>query len=128
MRALLIDAEVKSQIAEITKLAALNPFPLDDLREASSATGDALIRWKMRLDDFTMPIPFGFLVTYTHEQQEIGTLQHISISVDAAGRIPNKAAITMICSEFGIDLAKAIKVWPEEYETGCIVVNILAPV
>jgi hypothetical protein len=137
MRALIIGAEEKAAITTLIALAGLNPISADDLRAAMTVEGDDLVRWKQRLDPFTMELPIGFMVTYTHEHQPPGLCHHISISIDAMQKVPNQEAIAMICTAFGMSAAAAlvqdpetksdlvIAVWPEEYDTGHVAINIV---
>jgi hypothetical protein len=140
-RALIIGEVEKQRIAAIVELAKKHPF---NPAEAQGLTGKALTIWKMKLQPFTLDIPIGYLVTYTQEAQPPGLCHHISISVDTDGKVPHPTAVAMICEEFGLkDIAEAVMasgsdrlkrsnqlvaVYPEEYETGRISVNLVARV
>jgi hypothetical protein len=111
------------------------------MRRASQAAGEALLRWKRRLNACTVALPIGFLVTYTREQQPPGLCHHISISIDIPGKVPHPDAVAMICEAFEMpevanvvlapataDHSSVIGIWPEEYSTGRVAVNIVAKV
>jgi hypothetical protein len=128
LRTLLIGDDETRKIAAVIALAKLHPFDLATLAAASIAKGDDLRRWKVRLDPFTIPLPEGFLVTYTHERHEIGLCAHINISVDALGMIPHPLAVAAICKQFGLfdPKLRLVESRPEEYPNGRISLHIVA--
>jgi hypothetical protein len=125
---LIIGADEQKAINDLIEVAKDNPINEADLFRAGRARGDDLLRWKSRLNAFTMRLPVGYLVTYTQEQQPPGLCHHINVSVDDG--IPNIVAMTVICDAFGIGYVvtekKALKAWPEMYESGRVALHILA--
>ncbi len=138
MQVLLIGPEQQEIIDGLVERARLNPISLDDMRNAANAQGEALMRWKRRLNDYTTELPVGYLVTYTREQQAPGLCHHISISIDTPGMIATSETIAMICTAFQMDEVATVLsdpskaknvilgMWPEEYPSGRVAVNIVA--
>ena len=58
----------------------------------------------------------GFRVVYSVEDQPIGTCAHLSISVDAPGKLPTIVAVEQIMDLFdmGHDVYDCVNVWIEE--------------
>ena len=128
-RALIIGEEQRQAITDLVTLARLNPFDAAILQAASMTMTDIdLLRWRHKLDSFTMGLPIGFTVTYTHEEHPCGLCEHINISVDG-GKYPSTAAIAMICQAFGMfgpdHAAQLVHTWPEQYE-GRVSIHIVA--
>ena len=130
LRRLMIGDDEVRKIAAIMALAKLHPFDLATLQAASVAKGAELLRWKHRLDPFTLDLPEGFVVTYTHERHEMGLCAHINISVDAIDMLPNPLAIAAICRQFGFydgpTKMRLVDSHPERYDNGRVSVHIIA--
>lgn len=98
MRLLVINDEVRSTIKKLIEYAESHQYSLDDLLDIKnkqlSVAGDE--------PEFSCEIPDGFRVVYTIENQPMGKVRHISISISGEkGKLPNPAAVEMIISEFG---------------------------
>jgi hypothetical protein len=74
---------------------------------------------------FTIYLPAGYKVTYTLEDQPVGRIEHISISVMRPGKMPNPVAVDMILREFGMrPLADSDSMWIEAFEPRHEAINI----
>jgi hypothetical protein len=135
----------EAQIAALITLATLNPISRDDLEAATGMTGQALNLWRARMNDFTIILPVGFWVTYTQEHQSSGLCHHLSISIDAYGKMPNPVATVTICKAFGLpDMAEALRaimekrplrdvhaliaLYTEKLPSGQSAINLVGPV
>jgi hypothetical protein len=112
MRPLVIGAVQKEQIAKLRALAAANA--MDPVAMDAAAKKD-INAYRDMMADLSIELPVGFLVTYTHQLQQIGSIQHISISVEAPNRTPHPAAVNMILEAFGMkSFDQSLKVWIED--------------
>jgi hypothetical protein len=106
LRPLLIGPDERASIKALIAKAAADPVPFEEVREAADKrahTGDGTDNSNL---EYTICIPSGYHVTYTHEHQRPGEAcecRHISFSVEdaAPGTGPNPAAIEVLLSEFG---------------------------
>jgi hypothetical protein len=125
-----IGADERAKIEELIALAQAEPITLAELEDWSkgfdpenprSRDGKRTLPLK-----FTIDLPVGFTVTYTHEQQPPGLARHLSVSVEG-GKLPNIVAVDMILKEFGFrqTVATADRVWPENYGAGLTAINVL---
>ena len=125
VRALIIGPDEVTAIADLKILAAAHVFDPEAVI-ASVKSNEPAFRAAMR--SFSIPLPIGYVVTYTHERQpdpNLGVIQHISVSVDTPGKYPSTAAIEMILRAFGMaPIADSLKVWPEDVEPGLGAVNL----
>jgi hypothetical protein len=128
MRALIIGEAQRQQIAALKELAAANVTPLRAVvalaKHFSNPTG-AAPGYNV---EFTIKIPDGFTVTYTHEQQRQCVCRHLSASVSASRKGPHPAAIAMLMEEFGfINKLGALVSWLEPLGNGDFAINVLEP-
>jgi len=99
MRLLIINDESRALIKKVIEYAESHIYSLDDLLDIKnkqlSVAGDE--------PEFSCEIPDGFRVVYTIENQPMGKVRHISISIktDEPNKLPNPAAVEMIIAEFG---------------------------
>ena len=126
---LVIDQEVQEKIKKVIKHATNNPTSLETmmkLAKGEPAPGGLNA-------DFTIDIPMGFSVTYTHEEHPGSMCKHLSMSVHAKDRVPNPIAVEMILKEFGFtnSLSECLKwgtVWEEKFgENNQTAINIVEP-
>src|ERR1700681_1846865 len=114
---MLIDDDIKLQINQVVDLARNNPISSVDLAGAQASIGDALLAWKQRLNDFTMRIQVGFMVTYTHDYQPAGLCHHINMS--RFGGVPDLEDMIALCDAFGMpnitENKKIVGAWIENY-------------
>jgi hypothetical protein len=116
-------------------MAKANPLYAAKMQEAAQ---DNLAAYKDWLNDFTIAIPVGFLVTYTHEiQPHYGLCHHISISIDKLRMLPNEFSVMMLFREFDLmtpdessdDLRRRIVgYWIEEYANNRKALNFVIPI
>jgi hypothetical protein len=81
---------------------------------------------------FTMAIPHGFYVTYTHEEQHQCTCRHISVSVESGpGKGPHPTAFGMLLREFGfvntLDGKTKPYIWTSTTPGGRLVIEAIEP-
>lgn len=124
-RVLIIGPDEQAAITLLKAHAAAHIF--DAARVTEAATGD-MPAFRVAMRRFSLPLPHGYVVTYTHERQPdptLGVIQHISVSVDAPGKFPSVEAVETILAAFGMAGVKdSLKVWPEDVEPGLGAVNI----
>lgn len=102
MRALIIDDNVRREIARVKANAETHKRSLHDLfailggRRQTTPPGDD--------PAFRVLIPFGFKAVYTIEQHPNpqGWCHHLSVSIGAEDRYPHEAAVLEIAKEFGM--------------------------
>lgn len=99
MRPLIIDNNVKEQIAKVIDHAKQNIFSVDDLLDVMnkeiSKAGDS--------EGFTVVIPVGYTCVFSYENQPIGLARHLSISVDEPDKMPNVESVKEIMNQFGFE-------------------------
>ena len=97
MRPLIIDNEVKASIARMVDYAKANVQTMDDLLDRfnrqAPIPGDT--------DGYTCFLPFGFKVVFTIEEHILGTVYHMSMSVDTPGKLPDVGAVEEIAKLIG---------------------------
>jgi hypothetical protein len=100
MQALVISARERAAIAELVAKAPLNVTPLEQMKLAHAFRERSGTIFNPLNEDATIDIPFGFAVTYTHEQQPGGVCRHMSVSL-AGGKGPGPYAVAQLMEEFG---------------------------
>lgn len=125
---LIIEEVDRKTISHLIQFSRENPISFDDLKKASMAQGDELQRWRRRLDDHMIALPFGYLVTYTQENQPVGLCHHILVSVDGDMPSPTSFFILLNAFDMGDVIAEknALKVWEEVFSNGRIGVHVLS--
>lgn len=114
MRPLLIDENVKAQLAQLKAYADAHPMSLEDLKLViegkAPCAGD--------IQGHVIEIHFGYkIVLSVEDQPNIGLCWHVSISVPG-GKWPNEHAVDLLCQELlGQPMKNAILTWtdPETY-------------
>ena len=123
---IVIDDIVRARMREIVALANERPIPLEIIRLL--AAGEPMP--KGLHNDFTMVVPMGFPVIYTHEVQPSGIFRHMSMSValDRVDRVPHPLAVQMVMEEMGFinDLGHC-KFWHESVGGCRTAINVLEP-
>lgn len=99
MRPLLIDKKAKAAIQAVLTHAKSRPHTIEILKARMagnySTPGDEFGKYSCFLE-------VGFKCVYTIEEQPFGWCHHLSISVDAPGKLPHMEAVKAIMQEFGI--------------------------
>jgi hypothetical protein len=70
-------------------------------------------------NEFTIAIPMGYRVTFTHEELFQGCVcRHISVSVDALGMLPSVESVELLLAAYGfVNGVKGCYVFIEDYGT-----------
>jgi hypothetical protein len=123
MTALMIGERERGAIAALKERAKSRVTVVDaETMELMVNVGD-----KVRADNmaFTIFLPAGYRVTYTLEDQPVGRVEHLSVSVTRRGKMPNPHAVEMILEEFGMrPIRNSDSTWIEEFEPGREAINI----
>lgn len=124
MANLIIGAPEREQIAKLKEFAAAN---LQDVVKNMKWAEKDLEAYLESRKQFTIVLPDGFIVVYTHEMQPaFRPFWHLSVGVRAVGRLPNQPAVEMILQEFGMrPLGMSDHVWLEDVGKGEKAVNVL---
>jgi hypothetical protein len=120
-----IDTETKEAIKALIEKASKNYTPLKTMKEYA-LNGVALP--KNYNDEYTMFVPMGYVVTYTHEEQ-IGNVmcRHISISSTNESSVTIEA-VQFIMAQFGfINSVLDTAFWVEDCRCGNKAINLLEP-
>lgn len=133
-RALIINDEIVKQLLELKAKASQHPISWDILQKHAFADQG---KRKVELSDrvvppdksdrpasFTLDIPQGYTVALTYEEQPVGLLAHVSVSVETEGRAPSPEAMKMITDALGYEAWD--KVWLEEFRPGHYAVNVIS--
>src|SRR5690348_14897211 len=101
MRPLVIDEKAKAGIERVKAFANMRRFSIQDIQRIidgkAPAPGDD--------ENYRVEFFHGWKVVYTIEQQPLGLVHHISISVQPVNPknpYPHPAAVEMILQEFGL--------------------------
>lgn len=122
---LVIGEAERARIQQIITLANERPIPL----EVTTLLAKDGTKQQGLYDDFTMVLPMGFPVIYTHETQPKGLFRHLSVSVALEGRVPHPESVRMIMQEFGFinELERCI-FWEEKVgENAKTAINVIEP-
>ena len=130
MTPLVIDDDVRAEIARIAKNAEANPTPLETMEKLAS--GDSAPGGLNK--EFTIWIPVGFSVTYTHEVQPGNVVcRHMSMSAGDNNKVPHPEAFKMMMELFGFvntldDLIEMGSIWEEAFSGDtCLAINAVEP-
>jgi hypothetical protein len=111
----------RAAIAELKTVAAAKPF---DARAAIDAARQHRAAYHDMMNTMSIVLPIGYHVTYSHEIQPTGLMQHISISVERG--LPAPEAVNIILDNFGMRPARESEdIWLESLADGIKAVNIL---
>lgn len=137
-RVLIVDDNVRKKVKDLIELATAQPYSLEQLKELAKGFDPGKPETRPEKDkriniDFTMDIPMGYVVTYTHEHQPDGLYRHLSVSVPAEKAYPNPAAVQEIMKLFGFvgkftmfgGKAGGLFVWDEAYQQGFHAINVM---
>jgi hypothetical protein len=131
-RPLIIDNSTRQRIIDLKERAALAATPYEAVKAMAERRAHEVVP-ETNPDNavFTIRIPHGYCVTYTHEHQRPDcTCAHISISVEGArpGFGPSVEAVTMIMQEFGFRNGPgALPGWMSRGEDGRTIVEFVEP-
>lgn len=121
MRVLQINDDTLAEIKKVREYAEQHIVPLNTLEAAVEnpleyiAVGDN--------PEHVVHIHDGYRVVYSIEQQPIGTVAHLSVSVDNPGKYPHEIAVDLILKEFGMrNICDSLRISIDNYSKS---VNIL---
>jgi len=102
LRLLLIDQEVQAQIKKVIEYADSHRVTMDDILDVMNGTGTKAGDNKENV----LEIQMGYRVVFSIEEQPIGPVRHLSISVDGDVKdMPSVQSVKLIMSEFGFENA-----------------------
>ena len=124
MRALIIGAMQKEQIAALCALAVENVMDAEAMKTAAARD---ITAYREMMANLSIELPTGYLITYSHERHpQIGVVQHISMSVEAPNRTPHPAAVNMILEAFGMQsIDQSLSVWIEDVSKTEKAINVV---
>lgn len=121
--------------AEVARLARLRDRaardPVDMLEVAEKiTTPEYKKRHKARMTGLSVLLPFGFLVTFSIENNHPGgTMRHMSMSSPAVGRLPMSEAVWMTAEALGfVGAIEDCASWIEDLEGHGSAINLVQPV
>lgn len=121
MRLLQITDETKVDIKKVREYAEHNIVTLESLQAAIEDPLECIPVGDN--PEHVVHIHDGYRVVYSIEQQPMGLLAHLSVSVEARNKYPNEAAVNLILKEFGMnEVLESVNVWLDENSQS---VNIL---
>lgn len=135
-RLLIINAATKTAIAEAVRRARETPVPLAITTQSAhvehvhtlTLSDKAKRTYPPRPKPQQVPIDYGFMAMFSFEDQPAGLVRHLSISVDAKGKLPRPEAVAMIAREFGFQHVPPdgdCLFWSEEFEPGHFAFNVV---
>jgi hypothetical protein len=131
MSVLIIDDAVRLAVAETIERARRKPIPWGKV----AMFGDEKPHLKLedrppgfdRSAHRPQHLKIGsYICAFSVEQQPIGFVRHLSVSVRRRGKLPNFPAMQMIAELFGFDDFPPTKgrLWVEEFEPGHEAINV----
>jgi hypothetical protein len=125
---LILGETQRNDLSILRQRAALDPVDVLAVIEMlkTPAGKDELL---MHMAALTIPIPTGFMVTFSIETgHPAGTCRHMSMSTPRRRRVPTPDAVWMVCAELGfVGGLGACKVWVEELSDDEMAVNVAQP-
>lgn len=111
--------EQRIALRALRDLASLHPVDIVTLVERLKNPAEKALHME-QMNRQTVPIPFGFMVTYSVEvQPNHGLCRHMSISSPAKGRLPSPEAVNVIAETLGFVAGfEMCKTWIEDLERG----------
>lgn len=107
MRPLVLNDAAQSELARIRTFAEENPIPRATLKAMMMGDhpppGD--------YEKWTTELPFGWRIVFTIEDQPMGLVRHLSVSVEARhqGKCPNHAGVAMLARELGFSVTESLE-------------------
>ena len=123
MRVLFIDDALRVKIKELIQRASENVVPLEQVMAAAEYRAkDSKNVINEYNDSFSLMIPDGIYVTYTHETQKQCVCRHISVSIGKADKGIHPVAFNFLLSEFGFkNQVPDLPVWTSQTKNNFIV-------
>jgi hypothetical protein len=96
---LVMGPEQQAALNALRDLANAHPVAMS---VAMTTTDPVRRRYMQQMERQTVPIPFGFLVTYSIETgHPIGTCRHMSMSTARKDALPSIEAVQWVCTALG---------------------------
>ena len=133
MSVLAIGEHERKLIRQKVDAARKDIVPLRDAMKHAQGDDSPYLTYEERNDEIVRKRPpqelklQSYRIFFSFEEQPIGLLRHISVSVRKAGKTPHPIAMEMIIKEFGfsgIPLVRPGRIWLEEFEPGHHAVNV----
>jgi len=127
--ALVIGEAERDRLTHLRLRALTHPVDMLALVDAiKTPKGKAAHMRRMKLQ--TVALPFGFLVTFSIEDNHpCGTCRHMSMSGARAPRVPSPHAVWMVAELLGfVDSLAACTHWLEDLEGHGQAVNVVQPI
>jgi len=128
-RALIIGEAERAAIAALIEKAAAAPTPFETIKKLAEAR-ERIGVFNPLHEEFTIEIPQGFRVTYTHEYQRADVVcRHMSVSLRSENRAaPSLAAFQMVMEAFGfVSRFPKLPMWLEKMDDGTPIVSAVEP-
>ena len=133
MSVLVIDQKTQETIRAMIEKARKDIVPIADAMKYAQGDDSPLLTYEERNDEIVRKCPpqklvlSSYHIYFSFEEQPIGLLRHISVSVKKRGKTPHPIAMEMIAKEFGFSGVPPMRpgrIWLEEFEPGHHAVNI----
>ena len=110
------EAQIRA-LAKLRQVASDNPLNMPAVVERLK-TPQGKEAHMRQMDDQSVQIPIGFLVTFSIEVgHPIGTCRHMSMSSPRAGRLPTQEAVWMVAEHLGfVTGVEACRIWLEDLQ------------
>lgn len=111
--------EQREALQALRERATLRPV---DIVTLMAKMGDTAYKatHMAQMEEQSIEIPFGFLVTYSVEiQSKAGPCRHMSMSSPVRGRLPSIEAVKMVAAALGfVGIFEHCNVWIEDLQRG----------
>jgi len=125
---LVMGQEEIAKLAELRERAARETIDMQEVAQKLNTDPAYKKRHMDRMTELSVEIPFGFLVTFSVEQNHPdGTMRHMSMSSPDATRLPTPEAVWMAAEALGfVGSLKNCAIWLEDLTQGRAV-NLVQP-
>ena len=133
MGVLLINDEVKAEIAKMIERARARPVTWEQMKGGALIGHDGTVQLKDRKPGYARPPSENIIIgTYRaafsiEQQPTAGMCRHLSVSTLKPGTIPNLPVLNELMSLFGFNPDYEIAIWSEEFDPGHLCVNLVQP-
>ena len=133
MSVLVIDQKTQEIIRAMIEKARMNIVPLPDSIKHAKVDDSPELKYGDRNDEIIRKYPpqklvlDSYQIYFNFEEQPIGLLRHISVSIKKKGKTPHPIAMEMIAKEFGfsgVPPTRPGRIWFEEFKPGHHAVNV----
>lgn len=133
MTVLIINEGIKALVQEAVAKARAQPVSLEKLEALAiepSKEGVLSLEDKggkhERTEAVRLLIPMGYLCSISFEQQPVGLVRHLSVSVERPGFMPNPPVVKEIATLFGFRMIPGdCHSWLEEFDPGHHAINVI---